>query len=43
MAMAEDVCGVRYISIERSGWPRCNCNGRGATIRNASAVSKARR
>ena len=22
MAMAEEVCGVRYISIDRSGWPR---------------------
>ena len=43
MAMAEDRWGVRYISKERSGWPRCNCKGRGATSRNASAVSKARR
>ena len=43
MAMAEVLCGVKYISGERSGWPRCNCSGSGATSRNASAVSSASR
>ena len=28
MAMAEERCGVRYISGERSGWPRCSCRGK---------------
>ena len=32
--------GVRYISKERSGCPRCNCSGMGATSRNASAVKQ---
>src|SRR5690349_6941621 len=41
--MAEERCGVRYISSDRSGWPRCNCSGSGATSRNDSAVSSARR
>ena len=43
MAMADERCGVRYISKERSGWPRWSCKGRGATSRNESAVSSARR
>ena len=43
MAIADERCGVKYISKERSGCPRCNCNGSGATNRNARAVNKARR
>ena len=27
IAIAELVCGVRYISKERSGWPRWSCSG----------------
>jgi len=41
--MADDRCGVRYISGERSGCPKCSCSGRGATSKNASAVSNASR
>ena len=43
IAIAELVCGVRYISMERSGWPRWSCSGSGATRRNASAESSASR
>ncbi len=28
MAMADERCGVRYISSERSGCPRCSCSGK---------------
>src|SRR5271165_4143586 len=43
MAIAEVLCGVRYISYERSGCPRWSCRGNGATSRKASAVSNASR
>src|SRR5271157_86077 len=43
MAIADVLCGVRYISYERSGCPRWSCRGRGATRRKASAVSSASR
>src|ERR1035437_3044269 len=43
IAIAELVCGVRYISMERSGWPRWSCSGKGETRRNASAESSASR
>ena len=40
MAMAEVVLGVRNISNPLSGWPRWTTSGKGATIRNARAVSR---
>src|SRR5664279_1663540 len=43
MAIAEELWGVKYISYDRSGCPRCSCNGRGATSKKDSAVSNARR
>src|SRR5271157_1700063 len=43
IAIADELCGVKYISGERSGCPRCSCSGSGATSRNASAVSSASR
>ena len=43
IAIADCVCGVRYISSDRSGCPRCSCSGSGATRRNARAVSSASR
>jgi len=41
--MADVRCGVKYISKERSGCPRCSCSGSGATRRKARAVSSASR
>src|ERR1035438_4400075 len=41
IAIADVLCGVKYISGERSGCPRCNCSGSGASSRNANAVSSA--
>ena len=35
--------GVRKISYERRGWPRCSWRGRGAISRKASAVRSDRR
>ena len=43
MAIAEVLWGVKYISGERNGWPRCKTSGRGATSRKAKAVSSASR
>src|SRR3990172_1322187 len=43
IAIADSPCGVKYISYDRSGCPRCICNGSGATMRNASAVRSASR
>jgi hypothetical protein len=41
--MADLSCGVKKISNERSGCPRCASRGNGATRRKARAVNMASR